>query len=288
MRIAYLGDIVGGVGVRTACAAAAHLRSHHGVGCVVANAENAARGSGLTPELAGKLFNAGCDVLTLGDHAFRKAQIRSTLEQTSPPVLRPANLPTQAWGRGMTTLEPGTGLPRDAPRVHTVVLMGRLFMNGPQADDPYACLDRALEAIHRRHDTRDVVLVEFHAEATSEKVAMGWHGNGRVTAVLGTHTHVPTADARILPGPDPEAGLPGTPSPLRGGTAYITDLGMTGPQDGVLGRRADRVLRHMTSSVPAAFDVADANPQACGVIIDTDPKTGRALAIERFQHRFQG
>ena len=278
MRIAYLGDIVGGLGVRTACAGVRLLREAHAVDYAIANAENAANGSGLTPELARKLIDAGFDALTLGDHAFRKQQIRAMLEDESAPLLRPHNLPETAWGRGVCTVE-RVG----RPPLHLVIVVGRLFMTTLQGSDPYAAADAAVADIKRRHPGRPAIIVEIHAEATSEKVAMGWHLNDRVSAVLGSHTHVPAADTRLLPSPTRDDSLPGSGSLLPGGTAYQTDLGMTGPQDGVLGRRADRVLRYMTRGIPAAFDVAEGNPAMQGVLIDIDDDTGRATRIQRVQ-----
>lgn len=284
MRIAYLGDIVGHSGKKAAAAAVPVLREQHGVEFVIANAENAAAGSGLTPELYRKFKDAGIDAMTLGDHALKKQQIKHTLE-TAGDVIRAINWPTACWGKGAMVIETGPGAdgnPR--PAIHVVMLMGRLFMNGPQADDPFAAADRYLESI--KHVTpRPVVLFEVHAEATSEKIAMGWHLNGRAAAVVGTHTHVPTADARILPkpgAPGTDASIPGSPNPFPGGTAYCTDLGMTGPDDSVLGRRVDRVLKHMTTATPAPFDVADGRPAAHGVILDIDERSGLATAIQRF------
>lgn len=278
MRIGYLGDIVGAAGMRTACWAAGHLREAHGVDVVIANAENAAAGSGLTPELYKKLKAAGIDGMTLGDHALKKRQIKATLE-TSGDLIRSANWPARCWGRGSMVVS-RDGLP-DLPGggVHVLMLMGRLFMNGPQADDPFAALDRYLERV----PDGSCVIVEVHAEATSEKVALGWYasGTGKVAAVLGSHTHVPTADARVLPKPGTDESLPGQLNPFPGGTAYVTDLGMTGPDDSVLGRRVDRVLTYMTTATPAPFDCAEGRPTAHGVLIEIHDRTGLALGIER-------
>ncbi len=289
MRIAYLGDIVGAPGRLAATQAVPVLRREHGVDVVIANAENCAAGSGLTPDQYRKLKDAGFDGLTLGDHALKKQQIRHTLE-TAPDLIRSINWPTSCWGKGAMVIESNgqadvTKTQGQLPGgVHVVMVMGRLFMNGPQADDPFAAVDRYLESI-KRVTPRPVVIVEIHAEATSEKVAMGWHLNGRVAAVLGSHTHVPTADARILPkpgAPGTDSSIPGSPNPFPGGTAYCTDLGMTGPDDSVLGRRVDRVLKFMTTATPAPFDVADASPAAHGVILDIHDTSGLATGIERF------
>ena len=281
MRIAYLGDIVGTVGRQALTQQLPTLREEHGVDRVIVNAENTAGGSGLTPDQVRKLLDAGVDGLTLGDHAFRKQQIRATLEAGDAPLIRPMNLPGRAWGRGWMTIPSAGG-----PPLLVCMLMGRLFMNSLQADDPFAALDRLLESPAAQGA---IVLVEIHAEATSEKVAFGWHANGRVAAVVGSHTHVPTADARLLPGPGSHESIPSSARLLpaaddprfKGGTAYVTDLGMTGPQDSVLGRRVDRVLHHMTTALPAAFDVAEANPVVHGVLIDVDPAARLATAIER-------
>lgn len=245
---------------------------------VIANAENAANGSGLTPELHKKLAEAGVDGMTLGDHAYRKKQIVPTLER-GENLIRPANLAPKAKGKVCLRLlaqDESTGV--KIP-VYVFTVVGRLFMTTMQGTDPFATADRLLEQIHERPC---VILTEIHAEATSEKVAMGWYLNERVTAVFGTHTHIQTADERILPASVSCPRSPASPLPRgEGGTAYITDLGMSGPQDSVLGRRVDRVVSQMSTAMPAAFDVADGNPQARGVLIEVDPATGRALSIER-------
>ena len=282
MRIAFLGDIVGAVGRQALTQQVGALRQDHGADLVVANAENVANGSGITPEQYTKLCDAGVDGMTLGDHAFRKQQIRATLE-SAPNLIRPINLPGAAWGKGaMRLAAPVEG----GPDVVVVTIMCRLFMNSVQADDPFAALDRFLESL--RGGPPAVVIAEIHGEATSEKIAFGWHANGRVAAVVGSHTHVPTADARVLPAPGSDLSIPGKPGGglssgglSSGGTAYVTDLGMTGPQDSVLGRRVDRVVKHMSTGLPAAFDVAEANPVVQGVLIDVDPSSRLATRIQR-------
>ncbi|MEM1107632.1 MAG: TIGR00282 family metallophosphoesterase [Planctomycetota bacterium] len=278
MRIAYLGDIVGTPGRQALTQQVKTLREQHGADLVIANAENIANGSGITPEQHKKLCAAGVDGMTLGDHAFRKQQIKNTLN-TADNLIRPINLPRPAWGKGYMRLASPV---ENGPDVVVVMVMCRLFMNSVQADDPFAAIDRFLESLAKQGGTPPIVIVEIHGEATSEKIAVGWHANGRVAAVLGSHTHVPTADHRILPTPGSDPSLPGTPQPGLGkGTAYVTDLGMTGPQDSVLGRRVDRVVHHMSTGLPAAFDVAEGNPVVQGVIIDIDPATRLATAIER-------
>ncbi|MFW5683179.1 MAG: TIGR00282 family metallophosphoesterase, partial [Phycisphaeraceae bacterium] len=257
MRIAFFGDVVGAAGMRALAHASPILRNDHGAELLVANAENAANGSGLTPELYKKCRQAGIDGVTLGDHVFKKAQIVPALEREAE-LIRPCNLPGGAAGRGMMTLRVGgdEGEQATGPPIVVISVMGRLFMNQLPVDEPFAAIDRALASIGLREAC---VIVEVHAEATSEKIALGWHLNGRVAAVVGTHTHVPTADARVLPMPGSDPTLPGEGRLGVGdlGTAYITDLGMTGPKDSVLGRRADRVVKHMSTAMHAAFDVAE-------------------------------
>lgn len=275
MKIAYLGDIVGTPGRQALTQCLPALRAEHGADLVIANAENIANGSGITPEQYKKLCDAGVDGMTLGDHAFRKQQIKNTLND-SDNLIRPINLPGRAWGKGFMRITPAVV---GCPDVVVCMVMGRLFMNSVQADDPFAAIDRLLEDL--RHQPPAIVIIEIHCEATSEKIALGWHANGKVAAVVGSHTHVPTADARVLPAPGSDLSIPGSTPAGRGGTAYVTDLGMTGPQDSVLGRRVDRVVHHMSTGLPAAFDVAEGNPVVQGVLIDIDPASRRATAIQR-------
>lgn len=277
LKIAILGDIVGAAGRRAATAAVPVLREKYGAHLVVFNAENAANGSGLTPELYRKLCDAGVDGMTLGDHAFRKQQIYPTLESETN-IIRPANLPAKARGQGTMTLTATDEAGKDWP-VHFITIIGQLFMNTMRGSDPYACANRLIAA-YKKKNPNAIVIVEIHAEATSEKVAMGWYLNGQAACVFGTHTHIPTADARLLPLPQEDESLPGSPWLGIARTAYITDLGMTGSYDSVLGRRADRVVKHMTTSLPAAFDVAEGNARARGVIVEIDTKSGLSTSIE--------
>ncbi|MEE9404816.1 MAG: TIGR00282 family metallophosphoesterase [Algisphaera sp.] len=272
MRIAYLGDLVGTSGRQALTQQLPHLREQWGADVVIANCENVANGSGITPEQYKKLTAAGVDGITLGDHAFRKQQIKATLNETTR-MIRPLNLPPKAWGHGAMVIA-GAG---KRPDVYVAIVLGRLFMNTLQGSDPFTALDRWLAGLPKDA----VVLVELHAEATSEKVALGWYLNGRVAAVVGSHTHVPTADARVLPAPGSELSIPRHDGPVTAGTAYVTDLGMTGSRDSVLGRRVDRVVHHMSTGLPAAFDVAEGRPEVHGVVIDIDDTTRRATAIER-------
>jgi metallophosphoesterase (TIGR00282 family) len=224
---------------------------------VIANAENIAGGSGITTNLFHKIRSYGVDVVTLGDHVFKRADIIPTL-QSSERILRPANLSAGAAGRPFTCITTNSGV-----NVCIFALLGRIYMNLP-ADDPFAAADRVLEQVP---DNVRVCICDMHAEATSEKVAMGHWLDGRASLIFGTHTHIPTADARILPG----------------GSAFISDIGMCGPYDSVLGRRKDRVLKYMTTNMPVPFDVATADVRMCGAIAEIDETTGRASSIERIE-----
>ncbi len=276
IKIAILGDIVGTAGRQAATAAATTLRQQHGAHVILANAENAADGSGLTPTLYNKLKDAGIDGMTLGDHAFRKNQIYATLD-TATDLIRPINLPSKARGKGVMHLQANDDQGKPCT-IRVVTLIGQLFMNNMRGSDAFKAID---DLLAQPVPANTITIVEIHAEATSEKVAMGWHLNGKVACVFGTHTHVPTADHRLLPKPNAEdMSIPGQPWVGRGSTAYITDLGMTGPYDSVLGRRADRVVKHLTTSMPAAFDCAEGNPRARGILITADPNAGLATAIE--------
>jgi metallophosphoesterase (TIGR00282 family) len=266
--VIMLGDIVGSPGRLAVRQLLPTLRERFAPDLILANAENAAAGSGLLPNQFDKLCEAGVHGITLGDHVFRKAQIIPYLE-SQPNLIRPANLSHKAKGKGWMRLMAG-GDNRPGPSVYIITLLGRLFNTTVPSNDPFEGLDRALEQLP---ETNPTVIVEMHCEATSEKQAMGWYANGRVAAVLGTHTHIPTADARLLP----------KPTDRRRQTAYITDLGMSGPQDSVLGRRVDRVLTHMTTNMPAPFDVAQDNPRINGVYLQLDETTGSARHIERIE-----
>jgi len=224
---------------------------------VVANAENIAGGSGITPNLFNKIRSYGVDVVTLGDHAYRRLDIVPTL-QGSERIVRPANLSSAAAGRQFTVVTTNSDI-----QVAVFCVLGRIFMNLP-ADDPFAAVDRVLRSLPQ--NVR-VSVCDVHAEASSEKVAMGHHLDGRCSMIVGTHTHIPTADARILPG----------------GSAYISDLGMCGPYDSVLGRRKDRVLKFMTTNMPHHFDIATGDVRMCGALAQIDEQTGKAISMERIE-----
>ncbi len=254
MRILFIGDVVGTPGVNFLRRALPVLVAHERVDCVIANAENAAGGSGLTASLSRKLREAGVDLITLGDHVYKKQEIIPTLEREER-VCRPANFPPDAPGR-----EAAVAAARDGTPVAALCVLGRTFMR--PVDCPFRAADRVLAALPPEVK---VVVVDAHAEATADKYLLGHHLKGRVSAVLGTHTHVPTADEQVLPG----------------GTAFISDVGMTGPYDSILGRRVDRVLFTTVTFVPSAFDVAEGDPRLGGALVDVDPATGRATAIRR-------
>ena len=257
MRILLIGDIVGRPGMRIVTQAVPLLRARESLEVVIANAENAADGSGLSPSQYQKLVAAGVDCITLGDHIYKKLDIVPTLT-ASERVVRPANLARDAAGRPFTCVTTNAGV-----SVCVFSLLGRIFMNLP-ADSPFAAADHVLAEVP---GNVRVCVCDVHAEATSEKVALGHWMDGRVSFVFGTHTHIPTADAKVLPG----------------GTAYVTDLGMCGPYDSVLGRRKDRVIKYMTTNMPVPFDVATGDVRLCGAIAEVDETTGRALSIERVE-----
>ena len=254
MRFLFLGDIVGGPGLQLVRSTVPRLRDRDRLDFVVANAENATHGSGLTPRDYRHVRAAGVDAVTLGDHIYKKFDIAEVLTDPAEPVCKPANFPAAAPGRDHVLITAG------GVRVAVVSLMGRTFMRA--VDCPFAAIDRVLAAVA---GVARVVVVDIHAEATADKYQMAHHLAGRVTALIGTHTHVPTADEQILPG----------------GTAFICDVGMCGPYSGVLGRRADRVLHTTTTFAPTAFDVATGDVRLGGVVVECDPTTGRATGIER-------
>jgi 2',3'-cyclic-nucleotide 2'-phosphodiesterase len=262
IRIVMLGDIVGRPGRLAVMQQIPAIRERYKPDLILANAENAANGTGLAPEHYTKLKAAGLQGMTLGDHAFKKVQIVETLERESD-IIRPANFPPGARGKGWMKIPFPAGSAAAGRNLYVVTVMGRIFMN-PPVDDPFATVERVLREITEKDP---IVMLEIHAEATSEKQAFGWQFNGRVSAVVGTHTHVQTADERVL----------------SHGTAFITDIGMTGPQESILGRDIDRVLTYMLTVMPAPFDVAEGDPRVCGVYIEIDEKTTQARAIERIE-----
>ena len=254
VNVLCVGDVVGKPGRRLLADHLEELIGRHQIDLVVCNAENAAGGSGLTPQIFAKVLHYGVDVVTLGDHVYRKRDITAMLA-TSERIVRPANISAKAIGRRWTVVPTKSG----EHQVAVACVLGQMFM-GP-ADSPWAAADAILEEVP---STVKVRVIDFHAEASSEKIAMGWFLNGRVSIVFGTHTHVPTADACVLDG----------------GTAYISDVGMTGPYDSVLGRRKDRVLHFLTTHMPTPFAVATGDPRLYTVLVAVDETTGKATAIE--------
>jgi 2',3'-cyclic-nucleotide 2'-phosphodiesterase len=255
MRLLFIGDIVGAPGVAILKQALPLLIAAEKIDLVIANAENAAGGSGLTPNLYRRIREAGVDLITLGDHIYKKAEIIPTMEKEER-ICKPANFPPDAPGR-----EYAFAIARDGTPVAALCVLGRTFMRA--VDCPFRAADRVLKTLAERGIC--CIVVDAHAEATADKYLLGHHLKGRVSAVLGTHTHVPTADEQVL-------------AP---GTAFISDVGMTGPYDSVLGRRVDRVLSTTVTFIPSAFDVATGDPRIGGALVDVDSATGRASAIRR-------
>ena len=256
INILCIGDIVGRPGRRIVADKLKALVRELDIDCVIANAENAAGGSGLTPQIYNKLLRYGVNLITLGDHTYRKREIIQTLE-TSDNIVRPANLSERAAGRGTAIYKTAKG-----PTVAVVALIGRLFMKA--ADCPYNAIDRILPQLEKE---ADIIIVDFHAEATSEKIAMGYHLDGRASLCFGTHTHVVTADERILPK----------------GTAYITDIGMTGAHDSILGRSVENVLKSFRTQMPFPFEIATGDVKISAILVTVDSNTKRAEHIERIR-----
>ncbi len=255
MRLLLIGDIVGKPGRKITTEVVAGLKKREQIDFVVANAENSAGGSGMTPQIYDELMHAGVDAITLGDHIFRRREIYSILE-SKQNIVKPANYPPEAPGRTLAVV------PTQQGPVAVISLLGRVFMN--PVDCPFAAVDRVLADIP---PDVTMILVDFHAEATSDKQLMGRYLDGRVSAVLGTHTHVTTADEQILPL----------------GTAFQCDVGMTGPHESILGRRIDRVLTTTRTFRPEYFDVASGRVELHATIVDVDVTSGQATAIRRLQ-----
>jgi len=254
MRLLFIGDIVGRPGRELVRRGLNGLVDHHRIDLVIANAENSAAGFGITREIGDQLLDWGVEVMTSGNHIWDKKEALDYIG-TEPRLLRPANYPAGTPGNGSYLARTRTG-----QTVGVVNLMGRVFMLN--IDDPFQVVLREIEALKQR--TR-IVFVDFHAEATSEKIAMGCHLDGKVTAVVGTHTHVQTADDRILPK----------------GTAYLTDVGMTGPHDSIIGVEVEPALNRFLTALPQKFETATGNPRLNAVVVDADEQTGRATDIER-------
>jgi metallophosphoesterase (TIGR00282 family) len=262
MKILMVGDVVGSVGRDAVKALVPVLRAKHKIDFVVVNCENVSGGAGVTPKAAEELLAvSGVDMMTSGQHIWHYREIGPYMD-AEPRLLKPLNYPKGTPGFGAYVYTARNGV-----KVGVVNLLGRVFMGIDALDDPFRLGLAQIEEIRKQ---TPVILVDMHAEATSEKIVMGWYLDGKVSAVVGTHTHIQTADERILPK----------------GTAYVTDLGMTGPYDSVIGREVEPVLDRFLTGMPNKFNVAKGNLKLCGAIIEVDPQTGKALSIERVQEQF--
>jgi hypothetical protein len=261
MWILMLGDIFGRPGRQAVGELLPALREERGIDFVIANGENAASGAGITPRILYEIVAAGVDVVTSGNHIYRQREIVAFMQTDQDRLIRPANYSPRSVGRGVLIRETG-----DGTRVAVMNLQGRVFM-APNLN-PFDVADEILSDLEAK---ADVICVDFHAEATSEKKAMGWHLDGRVAAVVGTHTHVPTADETVLPG----------------GTAYVTDLGMTGPHASCIGVATEIVLEQFLTGMPVRFRPATKDVRMQGVLLSVDPESGRARSIERVEKRLE-
>jgi len=258
MKILFIGDTVGKAGRSIVHQHLKHLQEEYQVDLTILNCENAAAGFGITPKIADEFFDWGIDVLTSGNHIWDKKEIMPYLDRNAR-LLRPANYPAENPGKGTTVVKTGSG-----EEVAVLNLQGRVFM--PPTDDPFRIADAELAKLPRHIK---VIFVDMHGEATSEKVAMGWYLDGRVSAVVGTHTHIPTADETILPG----------------GTAFLTDVGMAGPFYSVIGVIKEDVIRRFLTSIPSKFESASQDARLNAVFLDIDSETGKARRIERIHRR---
>ncbi len=256
MHILFIGDVVGKPGREAVAALVPELRRKRGVEFVVANGENSAHGAGLTISTVHELLAAGVDVITSGDHTWDQRGFEAEVDRL-PQFIRPLNFSPSAPGRGSTVVNVNGKLP-----VGVLNIIGRVYM--PNNDCPFRAADNEVAKLRRQ---TNIIIVDFHGEATSEKIAMGRYLDGKVSAVLGTHTHVQTSDDQILPG----------------GTAYISDAGMTGPHDSVLGRDVQAVIRRFLTQMPQKLEVATGKVELCGVLLDIDDNSGHARSIERLR-----
>ncbi len=256
MNILFIGDIVGKPGRRALSETLSNLRNQYAIDLCVGNGENAAGGFGLTPEISQNLFDLGIDIITSGNHIFDKQEIIPHLTRETR-ILRPANYPVESPGKGWTFAKTLSG-----ETVAILNLIGRVYMD--TVDCPFKKAD---QEIPRLKEKTNIIFVDMHAEVTSEKNAMGWYLDGRVSAVLGSHTHVQTADERILPG----------------GTAYLTDAGMTGPRNSVIGIKKETAISRFITRLPRRFETASGESQVSGAIVDIDGNLGKARSIERIQ-----
>jgi metallophosphoesterase (TIGR00282 family) len=255
MKILFIGDVVGSPGRDAIREILPRLKEKKSIDFVIANAENSAGGTGITPRVANDLFNSGCNVLTSGDHIWRRQEVIEILNSDAN-LLRPLNLTGCSIGRGYNFYKTESGL-----SVAVVSLLGRVFLDA-STDSPFIVMRDALPKIKKE---TNIIVLDFHAEATSEKIAMGWFLDGEVSCVLGTHTHVQTADEKILPN----------------GTAYITDVGMSGPFDSVIGRKKEQIIERFVTGMPIRFELGTEDVRLQGVIVEIDDKTGKSISVER-------
>src|SRR3989344_3046732 len=258
LKILFLGDIVGKLARKALAQELSQIKKEHKPDLIIANAENSAHGLGISKKIYDELRTYGIDFMTLGDHAFDKEEASGFLDTEKANIIRPYNFPQGVGGAGESIVEVGSR------KILVINLLGRVFMKMD-----YDCPFRSLDSILEKHKNEKfaAIIVDMHAEATSEKVAMGWYLDGRVSAVLGTHTHVQTADEKIL----------------SGGTAYITDVGMTGPSNSVIGIRKELALEKFLTKMPKKFEMAGGEGQFNGVVVDIDENSGRANGIKRLQ-----
>jgi hypothetical protein len=259
MKILFIGDIVGSPGREAVKKLLPQLKKEYNINFVIANAENAAGGSGITARVAQELFDSGISVITTGDHIWKKSEVFEIIDKDER-ILRPINFPEGAPGRGAGLFQIENGI-----KIGVVNVQGRVFME-PLLECPFKTSRKAIEALSK--ETK-IIIVDIHAEATSEKVALGWYLEDLASGILGTHTHIQTADEKILPS----------------GCAYITDAGMTGPYYSVIGRRVEDVLKKFITAIPTRFEVATDDVQLCAVIIDIDEASGKAKSILRIQKK---
>lgn len=258
MRVLFIGDIVGEPGRKAMKELLPKIVKREKIGFVIANGENTAGGSGITPMIADELLGYGVDVITSGDHIWKRKEILDRIAEDAR-ILRPANYPGEAPGFGATVVASKSGVD-----VGVINLIGRVFMQAVE------CPFKVVEAeVNKMKNKTRIIVVDMHAEATSEKVALGWFLDGTVSAIIGTHTHIQTADEKILPK----------------GTAFLTDAGMTGPYDSVIGRKKEQILNRFITQMPTKFEMAENDIQLHGAIIDIDEKTGRAESIKRVQEK---
>ncbi|NKB89799.1 MAG: TIGR00282 family metallophosphoesterase [Acidobacteria bacterium] len=255
MKFLFIGDVIGKPGRDVLAARLRKLQRRYAVDFTVVNAENSAGGRGITPQIVDETLDLGVDVITSGNHIWAQSSVEQSLVSEAR-LLRPDNYPGRPPGSGLYI-----GTTRSGDSIAVINLQGRVFM--PPIDCPLAAIDRLLDEIG---SSAKLIFLDMHAEATSEKLSMGWYCDGRLTAVLGTHTHVPTADARVLPG----------------GTAYCTDVGMTGPYDSVIGTRPDLAIERLRTARPVRFQVASGGLAVAGAVVEADPATGEAIGIETF------